>query len=371
MHSNTTRLDLGSTPILQQSRRTIFSALPSFLVPPTVFIGLLLGLWAYKCFMTVIFQDKIIYMPYMPPFARGEKIENYAKAGAGIEWREVRIRSLDGVKISLCVGELAHKGESSRPNDQALVGSERHVVICYYQGNGASLPPRLPILSNVLRAIGGATESQGGRVRYTVVALSYRGYWTSSGRASQKGIELDAQAMLKWVQDEYGTGVQLILWGQSIGAGVACNSAARHLTVLPQIDSSGMEKLPIAGLLLETPFVSIKRMLLVLYPQKWLPYQYLHPFLWNRWDNEEALRRIADAQPVKQRPKVLILAATRDEVVPANQADELESLCRQLKFSMQRKDVVGALHTEATLRSEGIDAVSRFVREVSSSTRVL
>ena len=39
------------------------------------------------------------------------------------------------------------------------------------------------------------------------------------------------------------------------------------------------------GLVLETPFTSIRAMLVAIYPQQWLPYRYLYPFLWNHWNS--------------------------------------------------------------------------------------
>ncbi|KAK3075781.1 hypothetical protein LTR53_000606 [Teratosphaeriaceae sp. CCFEE 6253] len=310
-------------------------SIPPVLLPPTIFTGLLLTLWTYKCIMTVIFQEKIIYMPYMPPFARSEEMADYAPRCKPVEWREERIRSIDGTRISLCIGHIPERSEQQK----------KDVVICYFQGNGSSPPPRMPLLSQVLRLIHAS-----GDVHCTVVALSYRGYWKSSGRASQKGIELDAQATLKWVAENF-TDSHLFLWGQSIGAGIASAAAAHHVST---------QRTPlIAGLVMETPFTSIKSMLMALYPQKWLPYRYLHPFLRNHWDSEVALRRIAATGKISLR--VLLMNASRDEVVPAEEIHKLEQLCKDADLAYERKTVLGALHTEATTRVEGQHAVADFV----------
>ncbi|KAK1082732.1 hypothetical protein LTR33_003713 [Friedmanniomyces endolithicus] len=326
-------------------KRTFLSeSLPQVLIPPVIFTGLLVALWTYKCLMTVVFQEKIIYMPYMPPFARSEKIEDYAASCSPVEWREERIRSIDGTKISLCVGSI--------PNArQGLPDVEKEMVICYFQGNGSSSPPRLPLLSHVLKLLDASSSG-----KCTIIALSYRGYWTSSGKASQKGIELDAQAMLKWVADKFSSDAQLILWGQSIGAGIASTAAAHHATqdCTPRI----------AGLIMETPFTSIKSMLLALYPQKWLPYRYLYPFLRNHWDSGAALSQIAGSG--KDRFEVLLMSATRDEVVPPEEIEELDRICKALGLRYERKNILGALHTEATSRREGQQGVAEFVRKVAN-----
>ncbi|KAK1812567.1 hypothetical protein LTR12_013054 [Friedmanniomyces endolithicus] len=261
----------------------------------------------------------------MPPFARSEKIADYAASCRPVEWREERIRSIDGTKISLCVGSI--------PNArQGLPEVEKEVVICYFQGNGSSSPPRLPLLSQVLKLL-----------------------QSSGGRASQKGIELDAQAMLKWVADKFSSDTQLILWGQSIGAGIASTSAAHHVKqdCTPRI----------AGLIMETPFTSIKSMLIALYPQKWLPYRYLYPFLRNHWDSGAALSQIAGSGT--DRFELLLISATRDEVVPPEEIEELERICKALGLRYERKNILGALHTEATSRREGQQGVAEFVRKVA------
>lgn len=72
------------------------------------------------------------------------------------------------------------------------------------------------------------------------------------------------------------------------------------------------------ALILETPFVSVSRMLETVYPQRWLPYRYLSPFLWNHWDSTSSLRRLGEASRSlhdlqnRKLPRVLILQAGKD-----------------------------------------------------------
>ncbi|KAK2803899.1 hypothetical protein FQN51_002784 [Onygenales sp. PD_10] len=335
--------------------RRLSTALPAVLVPPVVFVGLALTLWFYKCCMMVIFQNKIIYMPSIPPFSRAEKIEDYEKACRPVIWEEKRIRSLDGTQIALCVGSVEGASHLQTGIDaQGTSGKRKHVVVLYFQGNASSLPPRLPLLSAPLKILSKTNPLQ---TDYTIVALSYRGYWTSRGRASQNGLELDALAALRWVENTYvqdPAHTRLILWGQSIGAGVATGLLKQNL-------SSETPPVKVNGVILETPFVNTRSMLAALYPQKWLPYRYLWPFLRSWWDSEGALRAVAQSKPGKDLP-ILIISAAKDEIVPEEQADYLEKLTRGLGFDVRRKDVSGSLHTEATIRAEGREAVVTFLR---------
>jgi len=332
---------------LDQQRRSFLTSLPTYLVPPAVFCGLLLALWTYKVFMTVVFQEKILYMSYMPPQTRSEKIEDYAATCKPVEWKEVRIKSLDGTKIVLGVGCIPW-GQTQAMEKAAT----REVVICYFQGNGGSVPPRLPLLSNTLKLL----QSRGGEsTRYTMVALSYRGYWKSSGRATEAGIKIDAQATLNWIKEMHPN-ASIVIWGQSLGAGVACAAAAEHL--------ARDEGQYVQGLILETPFTSVSSMLKALYPERWLPYRYLTGFLRSHWDSEVALRRIASIYQGRQ-PQILLCVATRDEVVPPEEAEKLQRVCEETSLVTKRVKVIGALHNEATTRREGQEAVASFVVSTS------
>lgn len=147
----------------------------------------------------------------------------------------------------------------------------------------------------------------------------------------------------------------------------------------------------IDGVLLETPFTSVRDMLKELYPQKWLPYRYLGGFLWNHWNSMEGLRRVGiytrgppvddpSANPLYtprrkdgittlatnavRLPKVLILSAEKDELVPAGHALELESLCQQLRMDVKRVVVKDALHSNVITKCTGKAAVIAFLKDI-------
>jgi hypothetical protein len=63
--------------------------------------------------MMIIFQNKIIYMPGLPPNARRETISDYVAQCSGITWREERIRASDGTEIALCVTTVENKAAST------------------------------------------------------------------------------------------------------------------------------------------------------------------------------------------------------------------------------------------------------------------
>ncbi|KAK3309639.1 Alpha/Beta hydrolase protein [Chaetomium strumarium] len=337
------------------SRRGIH--IPSILLPPVVFSGLLIALWAWKCVMMVVFQNKIIYMPGLPPNARSERIADWANLCGAIQWTEERTVTGDGKELAMAVTTipLPQGRPTARPatvkQDNAPAA---HVYILYFQGNASSIPPRLPDLSWVLRAVSDSKTHALAPLQLTLVCLSYRGYWTSRGRPSEAGLRLDAEAGVRWVAERHertfgkhgSTRPILLLWGQSIGSGVATNLASTG-----RVPSS----MPIAGLLLETPFVSVRAMLETLYPQKWLPYKYLWPFLRNHLDSWANLGLIAECTRKKgfPAPMVYILQAERDELVPKEQSEHLYQRCLDLGLPVERGIVPVAYHQQAIARGDG------------------
>lgn len=308
--------------------------------------------------MLVVFQNKIIYMPGLPPNARKERIEDHAGLCGGIQWREDRTLTADGKDIAMAVATVPLPGSpaTAREETRAAGAVVAHVYVLYFQGNASSIPPRLPDLSWVLRAV-----SEGSKpmllppARLTFVCLSYRGYWTSRGRPSESGIQFDAEAGVRWIaeqhQSAYGCHAEspvpiLLLWGQSIGSGVATNLAATG-----RISAD----LPISGLVLETPFLSVRAMLAVLYPQKWLPYKHLWPFLRNHLDSMTNLGLIAERSREMggATPKIFILEAGRDELVPKEHGELLHKRCLDLGVSVEKNTIPVAYHSEAIARGDG------------------
>lgn len=328
---------------------------------PIVFGGLFLALWTWKCFMMVVFQNKIIYMPGMPPNSRWEKINDYKGQLRDIAWREERVRAADGTDLALCVADL-ELGPKRTPSSPGTA-----FYVLYFQGNASSIPPRLPDLSSTLNMLKREMAAEQMSAKCTVICLSYRGYWTSRGRPTEKGLRLDSAAAVEWISRVHWESSRedpeilrgqsdIILWGQSIGSGVATNLAAEK--AMP-------DNLRLNSLILETPFTSIRAMLETIYPQKWLPYKYLWPFLRNHLDSWKNLKLIADMHNTggSSAPEVLIVQAAKDELVPAELSQQLYDRCVDVRLPVRRAMVAGAFHSDAMFRTDGKVAVSRFLAE--------
>ena len=104
--------------------------------------------------MLILFQNRIIYMPSMPPFARREKVADYVgsercagpgeRGKFGVGWREERIRSGDGVEVAVLVGGVEREGRDDVEGDgdgmregkreKVKEKGRRNIVVVYFQG---------------------------------------------------------------------------------------------------------------------------------------------------------------------------------------------------------------------------------------------
>jgi uncharacterized protein len=104
-----------------------------------------------------------------------------------------------------------------------------HPVILYFHGNGDFLAGFFVRFRDMI------ADGTG------VVALSYRGYFGSSGAPSEQGLLSDATAAYAFTTARYSAD-KIVAWGFSLGTGVAVALAAEQ---------------PIGKLILEAPYTSI------------------------------------------------------------------------------------------------------------------
>ena len=95
-------------------------------------------------------------------------------------------------------------------------------IIVYFHGNAGNIGDRSYRFETFINK------------GYGVIALSYRGYYGSNGKPSEAGFILDAQAVLKYLQNQKYSKNDLILFGESIGSGVVCQIAQNK--ILPTQD---------------------------------------------------------------------------------------------------------------------------------------
>jgi len=178
-----------------------------------------------------------------------------------------------------------------------------------------------------------------------ITAISYRGYWLSTGSPSESGLQKDAIAIYEFVRKLFPKN-PLYVYGHSLGGAVALFLASQ-----PNIQKD------LRGIIIENTFTSIKDMVISIYPQKWLPYKYLVrlPFiLWNKWENSRAIQGITTP--------ILFLSSRNDEIIPREQMLNLF----QLAGKSEKKvwiDFDKALHMDMYNHKRYVEGIKQFIEE--------
>ena len=155
-------------------------------------------------------------------------------------------------------------------------------VVLYFQGNGGALNLRAHRFAALV------ADGTG------LLALSYRGYGGSSGRPSETGLLRDAAAAYAFAAARYPA-ERLVLYGESLGSGVAVALAAEH---------------KVGKVVLEAPFTSAVDVGAAAYP--FLPVRLL---MHDRFRSDERIGRVT--------APVLIMHGARDPVVPISYGERL------------------------------------------------
>jgi uncharacterized protein len=199
-----------------------------------------------------IFQRHLLYFPDV---ARPE-LGDLAALGV----HEITLKTADG--LSLLSWYLPPR--DGRP------------VIAYFHGNGGHIGYRTERLQ------------QFARNRYGVLMAEYRGYGGNPGTPSESGLDADGAAALDFLGGEGIGPNRIVIYGESLGSGVAVSLAAER---------------DVAGLILEAPFTSVAEV--AQYHYSFIPASALVR------DRFDSMARISDVKA-----PILVLHGERDRVIP-------------------------------------------------------
>ena len=165
-----------------------------------------------------------------------------------------------------------------------------------------------------------------------VIAFHYRGYSPSTGSPSARALIADAPRVLDFAVERVGP-TETVAVGLSIGSAVAASLA----------DEGAVD-----GLILVTPFDSLKAVASDLYP--WLPVGLLFRHELN------AVELIGDAHV-----PVAIIAAGRDSIIPSARTEALRRAVPQLVYD---RTIEAAGHNDLYHRSDFHAAMQEALRGV-------
>jgi uncharacterized protein len=161
-------------------------------------------------------------------------------------------------------------------------GSKICVLYCHGNGGNISyLQARLPLFA---------------ALKVNAIVFDYRGYGNSTGAIeAEKDVYTDAQSAYDYIKNIGFADSNIIVWGQSLGGGVACEVAQNR---------------SIKGLILESTFASMDAMGAEHYG--WLPTSYLSKFHFASIDKLQNIHA-----------STLVLHSPQDEVISYKNGQQL------------------------------------------------
>lgn len=171
--------------------------------------------------------------------------------------------------------------------------AEKTILVCH--GNTGNISDLDKLIALLLAA------------NASVFVFDYQGYGKSTGSPSVKGIGEDALAVYDWlITDKHIRTTNIVLYGESLGAAVACQLA---------------QQLPVCGLILQSAFCDLRRISLetfppfVIYPSSLFPQPY--------FDNARAVQNCPCP--------LLLIHGLKDREINSNHARELFAKASQPK----------------------------------------
>lgn len=198
------------------------------------------------------FQRSLQYFP-------SQDARDAARQTGGV-MRTVRYRTADGLELAAWY----RAAENGLP------------TLVHFHGNGGQYADRAPLIRPYMER------------GYGVLLAGYRGYGGNPGRPTEEGFYADGRAALDWLSAEGIEAGSLVLYGESLGSGVAVQMAAERTA---------------AGLVLEAPFTSAVDVGQSAY--RWLPVGLL---MWDRYDNLSKIGGVTEP--------LLLIHGEADRVVP-------------------------------------------------------
>ena len=138
-----------------------------------------------------------------------------------------------------------------------------------------------------------------------ILLVSWRGFSGNKGSPSEQNLYKDAEATIKWLNEQKIKNDQIILYGESLGSGVAIEMGKRN---------------NFNSIILESPFTSIENSAKIYYP--YLPVRLL---LKDRYDSISKIKTI--------KAPILIMHGMKDDVVPFSMGKELFEKANKPKHS--------------------------------------
>jgi len=197
------------------------------------------------------------------------------------------------------------------------------LTVLYCHGNAGNISDRVGMCEALL--------STG----VSLLVFDYRGYGRSEGRPSETGTYADATAAQEWLQEKGFGATNIVVYGESLGGGVASEVAVRN---------------QVGGLILQNTFTSIPDLGAELFP--YLPVRWLARIHYSTISKLPLIR-----------VPVLVMHSRGDHLIGFHHAEKNFAVANEPKLFCELK---GGHNDPLMDRQEFIDAIERFLRLVEA-----
>ena len=236
------------------------------------FLQFILTIFVIYFFVLVFlyfYQRNLLYHP---------NENNYSGDKISVDIEKVKIETADNIKL------LGWYHEKNLKDYKTLV---------YFHGNAGSLENRIHKLNHF----------QDMNINFLIIA--WRGFNGNKGKPSERGLYVDGKSAIDWLKKKGVDKKNLILYGESLGTGVATHLAQNK---------------NYAGVILETPFTSM-----VDAAKNFYPYVPINLLLKDKFENFKKVKNI--------NTPILVMHGEVDQIVPFSMGKKIYEVANNPKYS--------------------------------------
>ena len=234
-----------------------------FLVSLVVLVYLLVTLGLY------IFQRSLLYHPVE---------NNYYGDKLTVNIEKVKITTDDNIDLLAWY----HKKDI-----------KKYKTILYFHGNAGSLENRIHKINHFKD------------MNINFILLAWRGFSGNKGKPTEQGLYQDARSAVKWLINQGVTEENIIIYGESLGTGVATEIAQNK---------------NFAGVILESPFTSMIDL-----GKKYYPIFPVKLLLKDKYESEKKIKNL--------KSPILVMHGKKDKIVPFYMGEKIFDMANNPKFN--------------------------------------
>ena len=210
-------------------------------------------------FFIYFYQRNLLYHPSENNY-QGDKIQ--------FDYEEIFIKVDEEIKLKSWIIEKDFK---------------KYKTLVIFHGNAGHLSNRIYKLNELYK------------LDINILLISWRGFSGNKGSPTEQNLYKDAEAAIKWLNEKNINNNQIILYGESLGSGVAVEIGMKN---------------NFNSMILESPFTSIENSAKIYYP--YLPVKLI---LKDRYDSISKIKKV--------KFPILVMHGEKDDITPFFMGKEL------------------------------------------------